>query len=838
MPVIETPKILCLFSAPLLSPSGIPLSTLDFEKEKNTIIRELTACKQEIQLQIGIASIDELARGLADEYNILHISGHGDKDSIIFEDGKGGSHSITGDYLKKLIGTSNTFELAIVSACHSERIGRLLNGAGIKHVIAIRCDYPVLDAAATAFVGQFFRNLFRGDSIQKSFEMAKLLVEGNPELSQKKPLFQYLAEKNEEKYLPEENKFLLLPSKPKSHLDPLVSKSNILGQLKIKETALSKTNLPGRFKSYTGRSNEMHELINLIFTNRFVTITGAGGIGKTTVAVEVARWFHSRGYFLDGIYYLNLRDTKTIGGFIGVLSASIEIPLTETKEVVHHLAQKNCLLLLDNAEDILWNYEMYAQEFINTILKFNPNIKFLITSQRAFGGNLHEPERLFRMRILDDINSERLFIENAKRDVTKDEWESKKIHELLNELGGHPLSIVVMARQLGSGTSIDDLLERIKSHKSKAISLKKDTDKHHHNESLHIALSSAHEHLSENAKNLFGILTLLPAGAQDFIIKEIAGYASWDAAQELYDASLVEINEINRVFMLAPVRLYALTVVPDDIRRQYGPKTFEAMVNYSSMILANIRAVESKMYDFLFTLDEPNFTFALSLPIPSSSTTKEPSALAVLSTNLIQIYTFKARFKDGSSVAIHSKLKVNEINDKYGLADINQAHGDLALRTVSLAEARNYFSEALGIYKHIDSKIGEANSYLFLSIHSIIKSEIAVADNYLHMVSDIASKIELQQTINEVVLWNAIISIFKGDEVTAKKQLNDFKIIRERLFDFGNISIWLTFMSEKLIHINRVNGATLLLEYAEIYAKKANDTRLERKVAELKDKTQ
>ena len=179
-----------------------------------------------------------------------------------------------------------------------------------------------------------------------------------------------------------------------------------------------------------------------------------------------------------------------------------------------------------------------------------------------------------------------------------------------------------------------------------------------------------------------------------------------------------------------------------------------------------------------------------------------------------------------------------QIDEKLGEANCLQSLGDLALRTVSLADARNYFSEALGIYKHIDSKIGEANSYLFLSIHSIIKSEIAVADNYLHMVSDIASKIELQQTINEVVLWNAIISIFKGDEVTAKKQLNDFKIIRERLFDFGNISIWLTFMSEKLIHINRVNGATLLLEYAEIYAKKANDTRLERKVAELKDKTQ
>lgn len=247
-----------------------------------------------------------MALGIADCFNILHLSGHGHQDFLLFEDGKGGSQPVKGDYLKRLIGTGGPFELAIVSACHSEQIANMLVEAGVRHVISIRCDVPVLDSAATAFIGQFYRGLFRGDSIQKAFEMAKLLVEGNPELVKIKPQLEHIAQQKGEPFVAEEDKFVLLPaSAPSVHLSPLISKEITEGVLSIEEPKRSKTNLPVRPRSFTGRSAALHALINELLANRFVTVTGAGGIGKTTLAIECARWFQSRGYFPDGTFHID-----------------------------------------------------------------------------------------------------------------------------------------------------------------------------------------------------------------------------------------------------------------------------------------------------------------------------------------------------------------------------------------------------------------------------------------------------------------------------------------------------------------------------------------------------
>ncbi|KYK30680.1 MAG: hypothetical protein AYK19_17970 [Theionarchaea archaeon DG-70-1] len=119
--MIHHPKILWLFSAPLVAPDGSPSDALDMKAERDAIVRELAGCEKAVSLRIGYATINELARSIAEEFNFLHVSCHGHEEFLLFEDGKGGSQPITGDYLKELI-RMRGFELAIVSACHSERI--------------------------------------------------------------------------------------------------------------------------------------------------------------------------------------------------------------------------------------------------------------------------------------------------------------------------------------------------------------------------------------------------------------------------------------------------------------------------------------------------------------------------------------------------------------------------------------------------------------------------------------------------------------------------------------------------------------------------------------------
>jgi MoxR-like ATPase len=49
-----------------------------------------------------------------------------------------------------------------------------------------------------------------------------------------------------------------------------------------------RTNLPARLSTFGGRESEMRELGELLASNRLVTVTGAGGCGKTRLAYEVA----------------------------------------------------------------------------------------------------------------------------------------------------------------------------------------------------------------------------------------------------------------------------------------------------------------------------------------------------------------------------------------------------------------------------------------------------------------------------------------------------------------------------------------------------------------------
>ncbi len=706
--MIEHPKILCLFSAPLVAQDGEPLGALDIGAERDAIIRELSACKKAVSLRIGYATVEELARSVAEQFNILHLSCHGQEEYLLFEDGKGGSQPIGGDYLKRLLCVGVPFELAIVSACHSERIGETLVEAGIRHVIAIKCDVPVLDVAAITFIGQFFRSLFRGNPVEKAFEMARLLVEGNPELMKLKPQLEFIAHKNGVPFVPEEKKFVLLPEDNEVHLNPLLSHEIPQGTLMLEEPT-PQSNLPVKPHSFTGRSVDMYDIINELCENRFVTITGAGGIGKTVVAIEVARWFCARSFFPDGIFYIDLRETDTVEGIVDVLGAALGERLTELKDVIVHLRDWNCLLLLDNAEDILWQDEDAMQDFIDSLFKFTPNTKLVVTSQRPVGGNLYEPEHVYRIYPLERDDAATLFIVTARRRMEREEWESQSFCSLLEQLGGHPLSIVLTACQLTPGIILEDLIERITVYKARAITVKDITDKDaEHGESLVASLASAYDTLSENAKTLFGILSMLPAGAQEEMLTQIYGGTAWLHVQELNGASLVEIRE-RRAALLPPVRLFAMSITKEEIKDVYGPQVMEVMKEYTKELYENHTTENAKEYRLHFTVDEPNLRSVVDLPCAPPQTAKERSALGVLGPRLIFLYFYHSRWKEAKEVGNKVLSNLKRLQDQIGEADTLLVLGVLAMRSGDLEEARLKYEAALEGYQHVGYERGEAN---------------------------------------------------------------------------------------------------------------------------------
>ena len=67
---------------------------------------------------------------------------------------------------------------------------------------------------------------------------------------------------------------------------------------------LAAHNLPVQLTSFVGRGAEMHDVRQILADNRLVTLTGAGGVGKTRLAVQIAA--QVAGEFGDGVWYVDL----------------------------------------------------------------------------------------------------------------------------------------------------------------------------------------------------------------------------------------------------------------------------------------------------------------------------------------------------------------------------------------------------------------------------------------------------------------------------------------------------------------------------------------------------
>ncbi len=68
------------------------------------------------------------------------------------------------------------FELAVLSACHSEAVGEALIALGVRHVVAIEADAAVYEIAAVRFYAHFYRALFTGADVTHAFAAGRSAV--------------------------------------------------------------------------------------------------------------------------------------------------------------------------------------------------------------------------------------------------------------------------------------------------------------------------------------------------------------------------------------------------------------------------------------------------------------------------------------------------------------------------------------------------------------------------------------------------------------------------------------------------------------------------------------
>ncbi|HEU5311661.1 MAG TPA: protein kinase, partial [Candidatus Eisenbacteria bacterium] len=140
-------------------------------------------------------------------------------------------------------------------------------------------------------------------------------------------------------------------------------------------------NLPVPTTTFVGRERELEELDSLLASHRLVTLTGAGGSGKTRLSIELARrrLLHHR----DGVRQVSLGPLHDAGRIASTLADVLGLHETNEgavlEQVAAHLADRTMLLVLDNCEHVLEGAAVTAE----SLLQNAPGITILATSREA-----------------------------------------------------------------------------------------------------------------------------------------------------------------------------------------------------------------------------------------------------------------------------------------------------------------------------------------------------------------------------------------------------------------------------------------------------------------------
>ncbi|SHH31492.1 ATP-binding protein [Streptomyces sp. 3214.6] len=142
-------------------------------------------------------------------------------------------------------------------------------------------------------------------------------------------------------------------------------------------------NLPAAFTSFVGRQAEAAEIRSLLQTARLLTLTGAGGVGKTRLALEAA--IVPAKAFPHGVWLVDLAPVREPTAVAGVAAAALGVPDLGARPAVEqlagYLAERRALIVLDNCEHLA----DACAELAKALLSEAPELHILATSRHTLG---------------------------------------------------------------------------------------------------------------------------------------------------------------------------------------------------------------------------------------------------------------------------------------------------------------------------------------------------------------------------------------------------------------------------------------------------------------------
>ena len=214
--------------------------------------------------------------------------------------------------------------------------------------------------------------------------------------------------------------------------------------------------------SFIGRDRELREVARLLERNRLVTLTGAGGSGKTRLAVEAATARLGAGH--DGVWLVELAGLGDPALVPAAIASALDLTLPSQRPALEglgaQLSQSSRLLILDNCEHLVAACAVLAEHLLGACSE----LRILATSReplrvpgevtwRVPSLTLPAPGRSVKPAELASYESVRLFCERAG-DVASGfelgDANAGAVAEICLRLDGMPLALELAAARVGA----------------------------------------------------------------------------------------------------------------------------------------------------------------------------------------------------------------------------------------------------------------------------------------------------------------------------------------------------------------------------------------------------
>jgi predicted ATPase/class 3 adenylate cyclase len=333
-------------------------------------------------------------------------------------------------------------------------------------------------------------------------------------------------------------------------------------------------NLPERRSSFIGREEELAAVAEALGRSRLVTLTGPGGTGKTTLALEAAR--EALADHRDGAWLVELAPLPDPGFAVSTINRALglgEDPTRSAEDLLAaFLANRQLLLVMDNLEQLLPD----AATLVDRLLEAAPGLKVLATTREPLhvAGEqeipippLDLPNETADLDALTATEAVRLFVDRARAvqpAFSLTDANQAAVAGLVRRLDGLPLAIELAAARLKL-LKPDEILDRLTRGTGELVSTGAAVPERQR--TLRDAIGWSYRLLGAPEQAFFARLSVFAGGCSLDSAEAVCAEGEGIGALELL-ASLVDKSLVRRTEGAAGTRFELLETIRDYARER------------------------------------------------------------------------------------------------------------------------------------------------------------------------------------------------------------------------------------------------------------------------------